>query len=168
MLEAVAELAGEFNIAYHLDRSRLCRLAESPLGRLMPLSSHRRPAAIRAISQEPIFGRDYYAALSATKIVLNGAIDMSGSDRGNMRCFEALGGGALLLTDEGNYPEGMVDGQTMATYTSPQHAVTQIRALLLDNSARWLSIARAGHEMVTARYSKENQWKQFQALVDSI
>src|SRR5205085_836537 len=112
VLEAVAELAGELNIAYHLDRSRLCRLAESPLGRLMPLSAHRRPPAIRAISQDPIFGRDYYATLSAAKIVLNGAIDMSGSDRGNMRCFEALGGGALLLTDEGNYPEGMMAGTT--------------------------------------------------------
>jgi hypothetical protein len=168
VLEAVAELAdGEFEIAYHLDRSRLCRLAESPLGRLLPLSAHRRPPAIRAISQDPVFGRDYYAALSAAKIVLNGAIDMSGPDRGNMRCFEALGGGALLLTDEGNYPEGMIDGQTMATYSSPRHAVEQIRALLGD-SARRLSIARAGHEMVAARYSKENQWKQFEALVASI
>lgn len=167
VLEAVAELAGEFNIAYHLDRSRLCRLAESPLGRLLPLGSHRRPPAIRAISRDPIFGRDYYAALSAAKIVLNGAIDMSGPDRGNMRCFEALGGGALLLTDEGNYPEGMMDGTTMVTYTSPQHAVAQIRALLGD-SARRQGIARAGHDMVTVRYSREDQWKQFLALVESI
>ncbi|MFO1111716.1 MAG: glycosyltransferase [Bradyrhizobium sp.] len=167
VLEAVAELAGAYNIAYHLDRSRLCRLAESPLGRVLPLGAHRRPSAIRAISRDPIFGRDYYAALSAAKIVLNGAIDMSGSDRGNMRCFEALGGGALLLTDEGNYPEGMADGQTLATYSSPKHAVEQIRALLGD-PARRLNIARAGHDMVAARYSKEHQWKQFQALVESI
>ncbi len=31
--------------------------------------------------------------LSNAKIVLNGAIDISGEDRGNMRCFEALGSG---------------------------------------------------------------------------
>lgn len=167
VLEAVAKLAGEFNIAYHLDRSRLCRLAESPVGRLLPLRRHRRPPAIRTISRDPIFGRDYYEALSTAKIVLNGAIDMSGSDRGNMRCFEALGGGALLLTDEGNYPEGMMDGHTMAAYRSPRHAVEQIRSLLGD-SARRLEIARAGHDMVATRYSKENQWKQFQALVESI
>jgi glycosyl transferase family 1 len=167
VLEAVAELAGELNIAYHLDRSRLCRLAESPLGRLLPLSEHRRPSAIRGVSRDPIFGLDYYEALSAAKIVLNGAIDMSGPDRGNMRCFEALGGGALLLTDEGNYPEGMTDGQTMVTYSSPRHAVEQIRALLGD-PARRLSMARAGHDMVAARYSKEHQWKQFESLVASI
>ncbi len=166
VLEGVAELAGELNIVYHLDRSRLCRLAESPLGRLLPLAEHRRPPAIRTISREPIFGRDYYAALSAAKIVLNGAIDMSGTDRGNMRCFEALGGGALLLTDEGNYPKGM-DGRTMVTYKSPEHAVEQIRALLAAPQTR-LNIAGAGHEMVSACYSKEIQWKQFQALVASI
>lgn len=167
VLESVAKLGVELNIAYHLDRSRLCRLAESPLGRLLPLGEHRRPPAIRAISKDPIFGRDYYEALSAAKIVLNGAIDMSGPDRGNMRCFEALGGGALLLTDEGNYPEGMTEGQTMATYRSPKHAAEQIRALLGD-PARRLTVARAGHEMVATRYSKENQWKQFQSLVESI
>jgi spore maturation protein CgeB len=47
-----------------------------------------------------------------------------------MRCFEALGSGSLLLSDEGNYPEGMRDGQTIATYSSPDHAVRQIRRLL--------------------------------------
>jgi len=167
ILEAVAELADEFNIVYHLDRSRLCRLAESPLGRLLPLAEHRRPRAIKTISREPIFGRDYYEALSTAKIVLNGAIDMSGPDRGNMRCFEALGSGALLLTDDGNYPNGMTDGQTMAAYTSPAHAAAQVRALLEAPETR-LNVARAGHEMVSTCYSKEVQWKQFQALVASI
>ena len=167
VLEAVAKLAGEYNVVYRLDRSRLCRLAESPLGQVLPLASHRRPPAIRAIAQEPIFGRDYYEALSAAKIVLNGSIDMAGADRGNMRCFEALGGGALLLSDDGNYPEGMRNGETMATYNSPEDAVRQIRTLL-EASRKRLDIARAGHEMVSTRYSKEVQWRRFEALVASI
>ncbi len=167
VLEAVAKLAGEYNVVYHLDRSRLCRLAESPLGTLLPLAKHRRPPAIRAIAQEPIFGRDYYEVLSAAKIVLNGAIDMAGADRGNMRCFEALGGGALLLSDAGNYPEGMTDGETIVTYSSPEQAVEQIRTLLAASGER-TRIAQAGHEMVSTRYSKEVQWKRFEALVASI
>ncbi len=167
VLEAVAKLAGEYNVVYRLDRSRLCRLAESPLGRILPLASHRRPAAIRATAQEPIFGRDYYEALSAAKIVLNGSIDMAGADRGNMRCFEALGSGSLLLSDDGNYPEGMRNGETMVTYKSPEDAVKQIRTLLEASGAR-LAIARAGHEMVSTRYSKEVQWRRFEALVASI
>lgn len=167
VLEAVASLSGDYNIVYHLDRSRLCRLAESPFGRLLPLAKHRRPDAIREITNSPVFGLDLYKALSAAKIVLNGAIDMAGIDRGNMRCFEASGSGALLLSDEGVYPEGMRDGQTIVTYNSPEHAVKQARALLEASETR-LAIARAGYGMVSNRYSKEVQWKRFEALVASI
>ncbi len=167
VLEGLAKLAGKYNVVYHLDRSRLCRLAESPLGRLLPLANHRRPEAVRAIARGPIFGRDYYEVLSAAKIVFNGAIDTSGNDRGNMRCFEALGGGSLLLSDHGNYPKGMTDGQTIVTYKSPQHALEQI-GRLLDASDERLKIARAGHEMVATSYSKEVQWKRFEALVASL
>lgn len=167
VLEAVAKLDGEYNVAYHLDRSRLCRLAESPLGRLLPLAKHRRPPAIQAITQQPRFGRDYYAMLSSAKIVLNGSIDMAGADRGNMRCFETLGSRSLLLSDEGNYPKGMQDGQTMVTYNSPEQAVSQVR-ILLEATEKRSAIARAGHEMVSTRYSKEAQWKRFEALVASI
>ncbi|MBV9564984.1 MAG: glycosyltransferase [Bradyrhizobium sp.] len=167
VLEAVARLAGEFDIVYHLDRSRLTRLAESPLGRLLPLAEHRRPSPIRAITREPVFGRDYYDMIAQAKIVLNGAIDMAGADRGNMRCFEALGGGALLLSDQGNYPEGMTAGETIVTYGSPQEAVERIRGLLADPEARERT-ARAGHAMVSTRYSKQIQWQRFEALVASI
>jgi spore maturation protein CgeB len=133
----------------------------------LPLASHRRPPAIRAITKEPTFGRSYYEVLSAAKIVLNGSIDMAGADRGNMRCFEALGSASLLLSDEGNYPEGMRDGGTIMTYNSPEQAVSQVKTLLKDSEKR-LSIARAGHEMVSTRYSKEAQWKRFEALAASV
>jgi spore maturation protein CgeB len=111
-----------------------------------------------------VFGRDYYEALSTAKIVLNGAIDMAGADRGNMRCFEALGGGALLVSDEGNYPEGMKDGETIVTYKSAETAVEQVKRFLQAPEQR-LGLARAGHEMVSVRYSKEVQWRRSEVLV---
>jgi hypothetical protein len=102
VLEAMTELEGQYNIAFHLDRSRLCALAELPLGYLLPLGEHRRPGAIRAITKNPVFGLDYCEALSAAKIVLNGAIDMAGADRGNMRCFApALGRGKISRGHDG-------------------------------------------------------------------
>jgi Glycosyl transferases group 1 len=167
VLEAVANISGDTQVAYYLDLSGLCRLAESPLGRLLPLAKHRRPQAIRKITRKPIFGRDYYAVLSSAKIVLNGHIDMPSADRGNMRCFEALGSASVLLTDEGNYPVGMNDGSTMMTYRSAEHAVEQIKTLL-EEPLRISAIARAGHQMLLTRYSKEAQWKLFESLVASI
>jgi glycosyltransferase involved in cell wall biosynthesis len=167
ILEEVARLAGDYNVVYHLDRSRLCRLAECPIGRVLPLTKHRRPDSIRMIAREGRFGRDYYELLSSAKIVLNGSIDMAGEDRGNMRCFEALGAGSLLLSDQGNYPDGMNHGQTIATYGSAAQAVMQVKTLLEDCEKR-SKIAQDGHQMVSTRYSKEAQWKRFETIVASI
>lgn len=108
VLERVASLAGARHIVFCLDVSRLTRLAESPIGRLLPLGKHRRSDAITRIANPPVFGRQLYGLIGNSKIVLNGAIDMAGRDRGNMRCFEAMGCGALLVSDAGNYPEGMI------------------------------------------------------------
>lgn len=163
LLEKVAALSGRYNVQLHLDSSRLTRLAESPPGWLLPLAKHRRPAAIRAVAQGPIFGLDLYQALSQAKIVLNGAIDMAGADRGNMRCFEAMGCGAALLSDEGNYPNGMQPGHTMLTWKNSSDAIHQIQALIQDDSLR-ARMARTGYDMVAREYAKSAQWKQFLEL----
>lgn len=164
MLERVAALREGHRIVFCLDRSRMTRMAESPLGKLLPMKSHRRPRDIRCVSHEPVFGRALYDMLGRARIVLNGAIDMAGEDRGNMRCFEALGCGGLLLSDAGNYPEGMVTGQTLVTYGSPEEVLTRIPMMLADEALRQ-RIAAAGRAMVSARYSKATQWDRFQALV---
>jgi hypothetical protein len=162
-LETIARLHDRFSIVFHLDRSRLTRLAESVLGRLLPLKTHRRPSAIHAVSQPGVFGRDLYAMLSRAKIVLNGAIDMAGPDRGNMRCFETLGSRSLLLSDAGRYPEGMVDDLTIRTYRSADEAAASIVHLLREpQQAR--RIADAGYRMVRTRYSKKMQWAEFVEL----
>lgn len=167
VLEAVAAQSRELNIVFHLDRSRLTRLAESPLGRLLPLKKHRRPNEICAVTADPVFGLDLYAALSNAKIVLNGAVDMAGDDRGNMRCFEAMGCGALMVSDAGRYPEGMIDGQTMLTYSSAQQATATI-ALALTNITSTNEIAQRGHLLVSKKYGKDAQWNTFLNLVASL
>lgn len=163
LLEQVAPLSVKYEVNLHLDSSRLTRLAESALGRLMPLKSHRRPEAIQVVARPPVFGIDLYRTLSKAKIVLNGAIDMAGEDRGNMRCFEAMGCGSALLSDVGNYPEGMVSDETMLTWSNPEDALAKIAALLDDEIHR-SQIARAGHDMISMKYSKANQWKRFVEL----
>ena len=78
-------------------------------------------------SPSPRFsGGNFTSLIGKSKIVLNGAIDMAGQDRGNMRCFEAMGCGALLLSDAGNYPEGMDEDETMLTYETGEDCLDQI------------------------------------------
>jgi len=59
-------------------------------------------------------------------VVLNGAVDMAGDDRGYMRCLEATWCGCLLLSDESNYPESMIQGVDLVAYFSPVMTTTLI------------------------------------------
>jgi Glycosyl transferases group 1 len=165
LLEQVASLHARYSVVMHLDQSRLVRLAESPLGRLLPLGRHRRPLTVRAVSRPALFGRDMYRALSKAKIILNGAVDMAGPDRGNMRCFEAFGAGCALLTDAGSYPQGMVGGETMLTYDDASDAVWKL-SVLLDDAPLRSRIARSGNQMIRQRYSKRTQMERFRELLD--
>jgi Glycosyl transferases group 1 len=159
ILEAVAKLNADYNVVFHLDNSRFTRLAETPLGWFGPLAKARRPEAIIKVAQPPVFGRAMYAELGRAKIVINAAIDMAGPDRGNMRCFEAMGGGALLLTDEGIYPKGMLDSRTMVTFNSVEEAVSRIKLYLQRET--WGELARLGNDMIRTDYRRDVQFSKF-------
>jgi Glycosyl transferases group 1 len=167
VLEQVASLAGARQIVYCLDASRLTKLAESTIGAWLPLQKHRRPDAIAKIAKPPVFGRQLYELIGSSKIVLNGAIDMAGTDRGNMRCFEAMGCGALLVSDAGGYPDGMQPGVTMETYGSPEQA-TELVSNRLQHWPESAKMAGRGRDRVSGAYSKALQWKHFTDLVARI
>ncbi|XIA64117.1 glycosyltransferase [Bradyrhizobium sp. TZ2] len=167
VLEQVASLVGSHRIVYCLDASRLTLLAESAIGAWLPLRKHRRPDAIVEIAKPPVFGRQLYELIGSSKIVLNGAIDMAGTDRGNMRCFEAMGCGALLVSDAGGYPDGMQPGVTIETYDSPEQA-TEIVSSCLQQWPESAEMARRGRNLVSLAYSKASQWKHFADLVARI
>lgn len=165
MLAALADIGGSHTIALRLNVSRATRLAETPLGWVGPLRSLRRPAAVRRHSAGPLFGRKLYAALASAKLVVNGAIDLAGRDRGNMRVWEALGCGACLLTDEGHYPPGMDADRHFATYSSVAHMKQVLPILLRDDDLRE-RMAASGNQMIRTRFSKEEQWHAFLSLLD--
>jgi spore maturation protein CgeB len=92
---------------------------------------------------------------------------MAGADRGNLRCFEALGCGALMVSDSGVYPHGMEDGKTLLTYDHPSLALGIIEAALADPDRR-LEIARRGTQLLRTDYSKSNQWQAFERIVEAL
>lgn len=167
ILEMVSMLADDYKIVYMLDSSRLTKLAESTAGKFLPLKSHRRPINIQKVSSGPVFGLELYRALSKARIVLNGAIDMAGNERGNMRCFEAMGCGALMVGDHGVYPQGMIPGNNFLSYKDPNDVVSTIQNALA-NPERAQEIARNGFNMIRTEYDKNIQWKQFQEIVEGL
>ena len=164
ILEAVAQMSSRWRVRFHLDRSRLTRIAETPLGIIPPLRYQRRPPAVRGVAQPGVFGRELYEAIGSAKIVLNAAVDMARDERGNMRCFEAIGCGALLLSDEGVYPPGMEPGKTLLTYKDPADAVASIERLLSAGPSSWHSITERASAMIQTDYSRDRQWQAFVAL----
>ena len=66
--------------------------------------------------KKPVFLESMFKVFSRSKIVLNMHSDITGAYKGNMRVFESLGIGAFLLTDAGNYPKYLIDGQHFVSY----------------------------------------------------
>jgi spore maturation protein CgeB len=122
----------------------------------------RRPPAIRNVSAPPVFGRAMYEQLGRAKVVVNASIDMAGPDRGNMRCFETMGAGALLVSDSGIYPAPMRDRETIVVYEQPQDASKAIERHLDDGS--WDRIGWAGNRAIREEYSKKRQYERFLEL----
>jgi hypothetical protein len=166
-LEQVARLADTRRIVYCLDASRLTKYAESAIGAWLPLQKHRRPDAIAKIAKPPVFGRQLYELIGSSKIVLNGAIDMAEADRGNMRCFEAMGCGALLLSDAGKYPDGMDAGDTMLSYETGNDCLAQIENAL-ENWSEARKKADKGRDKTRDLYSKQRQWALFERLLERL
>ena len=162
-LEAVSRLVDRHNVVFNLDISRATRVAETPLGLVGPLKKLRRPASIRKVSESPLFGLDMYRQIGRAKVVINGKVDIAGADRGNMRVWETLGCGAALVTDTGNYPEGMAAGRDFVVHETADQIVASVEGLLADEGNRRV-IARNGRDMISTIFSKEAQWQRFVEL----
>lgn len=167
ILEKVAMLSSSRVVSYHLDKSRQTMLAESWVGRCLPLANSRRASNIKSISKRPVFGLELYQAMSESKVIINSAIDSAFHERGNMRCFESMGAGCLLVSDRGHYPKGMTPGSNMLTYSSANDAVSSIETAL-DNWDVYSDMASRGNIMVRDVYSKARQWQRFNELVGEL
>ncbi len=166
-LDQLLLLSDQYNVRFHLLRSKVTKLASLPILRYLPGNRWGIPARLHQSALEPLFGREMFDAMKFSKLVINLALDDIGRPyRGNMRCFEALSCGAALLTDEGTYPSGFVPDVTILDFSTPLDAETKIRRILADGS--WQSIGTAGQELLRTRYTKTAQWANFVELTSTI
>ena len=167
LLNRIAQLAPRYGIQMHLAMARSARLVNwLPLARFGFPQMALLPA-LRRVSRGEIYGRAMYRLFGNAKIVVNAAINMAEQFRGNMRCWEAMGCGALMLSDEGVYPPGMRAGRDFETYRDHDDAVAKIERILADYDA-WRPMAARGLATMETTYSKAAQWATFVELVDKI
>lgn len=164
MLEGVARLAAaDGGISLHLELSRLTRLLDRPILRWLPLPA-RLPAVVARVARGPLYGRPMAELFSRCLVVINGAGEIAGRRRGNMRCFEAMGCGTAMVSDAGDYPPGMVPGENLLTYEGSADAMSVLRTAL-SNPARCRDIGRRAHADVARHYTRQRQWDTFLSLV---
>ena len=92
---------------------------------------------------------------SRSKIVFN--ISINGDL--NMRFFEALGSGALLITDriQNGLSNLFVEGEHYVGYSSANEALEKIKFYLENDDAR-LKIAKAGQKLALKSHTYNNRW----------
>jgi hypothetical protein len=165
-LNSIAGTSERHTVDIRLQYRKLGRLADKAPWRWVPVIN-RLPTNLRKVAGVPVFGRDMYKLLSQAKIVTNPATDIAGEERGNMRCWEALGCGSCMMASTGSYPEGFIPGVNFETYTDDKDLIKKIDSLLKDEPRR-LSMAKKGAEMVAQVWSKERQWRDFTELVAAL
>ena len=153
VLEQVASLARSGRSSYCLDASRLTRLAESAIGRLLPLRQASAARVVADIAKPPVFGRQLYELLGSIK------------DRAE-RCNRHGGRGSrqhALLRGHGLRRAAGVrrrqlsgrtcaPGETMQTYDSAENASAVISEALTQ-WPRSAELARRGRDELSSRYT---------------
>lgn len=123
-------------------------------------------ARVRRLSEKPLYGLDLYAAIARSKIVFNATTDMCLRHKVNMRNIEALGCGAHMIGEAGDYPEGLQAGRDFSTYANFEDFVAQA-AHFLKHPTESRAIAGQGHASVARGFSKAEQWRRFQEIASA-
>lgn len=163
--------ASSYDVRCHLqlDTSRptLFRIPGLPWIRIRSPFARRIEPFVREHSLPPVYGSKLYHTIAQAKIVINAYTDHNQAFKSNMRLFEAIGLGAFLISEEGNYPDGFRPGKDFYTYRDADGMFRQIELVLRD-WPRHATIAERTREKITTIYSKEKQWQVFKSFVATL
>ena len=106
------------------------------------------------------FGREMTQIYSSSKIVFNKSI----LKELNMRVFEALASGSMLITDriQNGLPELFSEDKDLVCYTSDEELISKLK-FYLNHPAERESIAKQGYESVMAGHTYDHRAQQIVA-----
>lgn len=100
---------------------------------------------------DPVYGKKLFEVFNNTKFNLNYHSDITGIEKGNMRLFEVLGSGNLLITDQGNYHPAFRPDHDFITYTNAEDLRKKV--LMLLNEPEYCNyISNNGYETVQSHF----------------
>lgn len=115
-----------------------------------------RDAGLSEFYHGQAWGRDMFALLGQSKLVVNRHGRIAGPYAVNMRMYEATGSGAALITEQkANLADLFTPGEEVLTYTDAADAAQQAAGILADPT-RLDRVAAAGQ----ARTLREHTYRQ--------
>jgi len=132
--------------------------------------AHWLPVAtktIRVNTQPPIYGQELYEKISRSKIVINAFGNFNVQYKENMRNYESTGCGAVLISEDGIYPDHFQPNKDFYTYKTTKELFEKIELVMAmpDHGAE---IAKKTRDKLRKVYSKEEQWKRFVNAVNNL
>ena len=121
----------------------------------------------RKLAQDPLYGSELYKQILRSKIVVNAYTDNNKDFKSNMRVFEAIGHGAFLISERGNYPDGLEPDIDFYTYEGFDELKYKIELVLAD-WAKHQIMAQAAAAKARIHFSKEKQWLRFQEILEAV
>lgn len=115
-------------------------------------------SALRDKYQGQAWGLDMYRIFLQSKIVLNRHGEVAQGMTNNMRCFEATGCGAVLLTERSLNLQDFFSGTEALGYGSPDEAIAAIQSLLKNDDVR-REIGRRGQERTLSDHTYAKRMK---------
>ncbi len=165
-------ISTDFQVNIHLDYYLPSFLRKKNLKLFNKFTLYSRtenllPTLIQEHSSKPIYASDLYNAINNSKIVINAFGDENGLFKENMRTYETIGLGALMISEDGIYPDFLEPDRDFLTYKTANELIEKIEyALSLPDQGR--EMATRAHEKLITHCTKEKQWDTFCKLVENL
>ncbi|MCO4322073.1 glycosyltransferase [Aliidiomarina quisquiliarum] len=118
-----------------------------------------------SLIKAPVFAETLHEKLKRTKVVVNTYGDNNQHYKSNARVFEAIGHGALLVSERGTYPAGFVDGEDYISYNGLEE-LNEVLDEVLNHWERYDKIRKNAQLKISRLYSSTIYFNNFKKFVE--
>ena len=155
------------HLTYTEHRPTIFRIPKLPRTRIRVPFVTFPSKLVRETSLAPLYGDTLYRTIARSRIVVNAYTDDNRDFKSNMRLFEAIGLGAFLISEAGNYPDGFEPGADFYTYRDSSEMIEQVERVLADWPVH-AAMAERTRKKIAMLYSKKRQWSDFQRFIQTL